>query len=107
MRSNFHDVLKVVNGVVLASGPLKWGKGESKAIITVIINQNGKIVGAASSPPILTKSQKEWNLIVPSAIPGKKFKKGRARATSEIWVIGSGGSVPDPYQWGQSVKLEE
>ena len=107
MRSNFHDVLKVVDGVVYASGPLKWDEGESKAIITVIINQNGKIVGAASSPPILDVSEKEWKLTVPSALPGKKFKKGWARATSELCVIGGEGGVPDPYQWGQSVKLEE
>jgi hypothetical protein len=104
MRSNFHDVLKLVDGVVQAGGPLEWDDGETKAIITVIINQNGVRAGAACSPPILDVSETEWNLTVSPALPDRKFKKGYAHATSEICAIG-GSAIP--FQWSQGVQLEE
>jgi hypothetical protein len=106
MRSNFHDVLKLVDGVVQAGGPLEWDEGESQAIITVIINQNGIVAGAACSPPTLDVSEANWTLPVRPALPGTKFKKGFARATSEICAIGEHGDAI-PFQWSQPVRLEE
>ena len=106
MRSNFHDVLKIVDGVVQAGGPLEWDKGESKGIITIMINQPGFVAGAASSAQSLDASETEWNLTVESALPGKKFKKGWARATAEACSIGEGGEGI-PFQWTKAVELEE
>src|ERR1700742_4389346 len=102
MRSNFHDVLKLVDGVVHAGGPLEWDDGESKAIITVIINQNGVVAGAACSPPILKASETKWSLPVRPALPHTKFKKGPASATSEICAIGEHGEAI-PFHWSQTV----
>jgi hypothetical protein len=107
MRSNFHPVLKVVDGVVQAGGPIEWEEGESKGIITVILCQPGFVAGAASSVESLDVSEDEWKLPVASALSGKKFKKGWARASAEICSIGEGGEDGYPFQWVQGVTLEE
>lgn len=106
MRSNFHDVLKMVDGVVQAGGHIEWEEGESKGIITVIINQPGFVAGAATSTECLDKSEKEWNLTVGSALSGKEFRNGYARASAEICSIGEGGEGL-PFQWTQAVQLEK
>lgn len=89
MRSNINDGLKLVNGVVRAWGPLEWDDGESKAVATVTISQDG-IAGVACSPPNFDVSDKKWSLTVPPALPHKKFKKGPARATAQICATGDG-----------------
>lgn len=107
MRSNFHDVLKLVDGEIQAGGPLEWDDGESHGIITVIIKQEALIAGAASSPPILDKeSDEEWSMVVSPALPDMKFKPGTAYASSEICSIGE-GAVGPPFTWSQEVQLKE
>lgn len=106
MRSNFNSVLKLVNGVVQATGPLKWGGGESEAVVTVTISQKDKRVGVACSPPTFAKSDAKWSLTVPPALPNKKFEKGPARASGEISAVGKGLDTI-VFQWSETVTLEE
>jgi hypothetical protein len=106
MRSNFNSVLKLVDGVVQAAGPLYWDDGESEAVVAVTISQKGRIAGVSCSPPNFDVSETEWSLTVPPALSKRKFKKGRARATAEICATGEGIET-FVYRCDQEVELEE
>ncbi|HEX6666520.1 MAG TPA: hypothetical protein VF081_07990 [Solirubrobacterales bacterium] len=105
MRSNIHDVLKMVEGVVHACGPLEWDKGEANAVAAVTVSQDG-IVGVSCSPPNFGVSEKTWRLTVAPAIPGKEFTKGTARATLHVCAAGD-GIVTSIYPCDKDIQLEE
>ena len=106
MRSNINDVLKLVDGGVQVCGPLKWDDGESKAIAVVTISQNDRIAGVSSSPPNFDVSDTEWSFTVPPALPHKKFKKGPAHVTAQIFALGE-GIATFVYPCDKEVELEE
>jgi hypothetical protein len=106
MRSNLYDVLKLVDGVIQAGGPVEWDDGESQAVLTVIIKQEAQIAGVASTESNLDRSEETWNLAVPPALPEMKFKPGIAYAASLACPLGEGAEGP-PFQWSQEVTLEE
>jgi hypothetical protein len=106
MRSNIDPVLKLVDGVVQAGGPLKWDHGELEAIVAVTITQKDSVAGVSCSPPSFDPSHTEWRLTVPSAVSNRKFKKGRARATAEVCATGEGIHTY-VYHCDKEVELEE
>lgn len=106
MHSNFNSVLKLVDGEVKAWGPLGWEGDELEAILTVTIAQKGRIAGVSCSPPNFEVSETEWGLTVPPALSHRKFKKGPARATAGICVMGE-DFAPKVFHWSQQVRLEE
>jgi hypothetical protein len=103
MRSNIDDVLKLVDGVVQAGGPLGWEDEESSAVVTVTISQEG-VAGASSSPPTFEPSKEAWSLTVAPALEGKKFEEGPARATAHICATGD-GVVTFVYPCDKEVQL--
>ena len=105
MRSNIDSVLKLVDGVVHACGPIEWEDGESKAVAAVTVSQDG-IAGVACSPPNFEVSDTAWSLTVPPALPDKKFTKGPARATAHICATGD-GITTYVYPCDKEVILEE
>ncbi|HEX5609811.1 MAG TPA: hypothetical protein VFX45_06945 [Solirubrobacterales bacterium] len=106
MRSNLYDVLKLVDGVIQAGGPVEWDDGESEAVLTVIIKQEAQIAGVASTSSNLKSSEEAWSLDVEAALSEMKFKPGTAYATSLACPLGEGAEGP-PFQWSQEVQLEE
>jgi hypothetical protein len=105
VRSNIDPVLKLVDGVVEAAGPLEWEDGEANAIVAVTISQD-RMAGVSSSPPSFDPSHSAWRLTVPPAVPHKKFKKGPARAIAQILATGDGISTY-VYPCDKEVELEE
>jgi hypothetical protein len=106
VRSNINSVLKLVDGVVQAAGPLECDDGESTVVVAVTVSQKDNIVGVSCSPPNFDPSHTEWSLPVQPMLSDRKFKKGPARATAEICATGE-GIDSYIYQCDKRVTLEE
>jgi hypothetical protein len=103
MRSNFDSPLKVVNGVVKASGDLGWDTGDTDAFVSVtIIQMDQKLVGTASSRRKFPPWMPGW--VVDVKPTHRKFKPGRAQALGVAVTVNAGNLRL--FSWKQNVRLE-
>ena len=105
MRSNFDSPLKVVNGVVKASGDLGWAKGDTDAHVAVtIIQMDEKMVGTASSRRKFPPWKSKWELNIQPTRRNKKFKPGPAQALGVAVTVNAGNLRL--FRWRQNVRLK-